>query len=179
MVLATQNPVEQEGTYPLPEAQMDRFIMKVLIDYPDKASEAKILQLIRQEIKSNSTGNNNPLNREIVFQARKEIHDIKVSEAIENYIVDLVNATRYPDKYNEEMARWIDFGASPRGTIALDICSRVLAWLNNRDFVQPEDVREIVHDVLRHRLILSYEAQAEGVSSDVVIDEILKNVAVV
>ncbi|MCU4156304.1 MoxR family ATPase [Carboxylicivirga sp. A043] len=179
MVLATQNPVEQEGTYPLPEAQMDRFIMKVLIDYPDKEAEAKILQLIRKETKGNSVNGHESLSQDIVFEARKEIQDIQVSEAIENYIVDLINATRYPDKYNEEMARWIDFGASPRGTIALDICSRVIAWLNNRDYVQPDDVREIIHDVLRHRLILSYEAQAEGINSDRVIDEVLKNVAVV
>lgn len=179
MVLATQNPVEQEGTYPLPEAQMDRFIMKVLIDYPDKEAEAKILQLIRKETKGNSVNGHESLSQDIVFEARKEIQDIQVSEAIENYIVDLINATRYPDKYNEEMARWIDFGASPRGTIALDICSRVIAWLDNRDYVQPDDVREIIHDVLRHRLILSYEAQAEGINSDRVIDEVLKNVAVV
>lgn len=179
MVLATQNPVEQEGTYPLPEAQMDRFIMKVLIDYPDKTAEAKILQLIRQEIKSNSTHLKTPLKQEIIFLARKEINHIKVAASVENYIVDLINATRYPHEYSDEMARWIDYGASPRGTIALDICSRVVAWLNNRDFVQPEDVREIVHDVLRHRLILSYEAQAEGINSDHVINEVLKHVAVV
>ena len=180
MVLATQNPVEQEGTYPLPEAQMDRFIMKVLIDYPDTESEAKILRLVREENKSTATGKKSePLSQDIAFKAREEIQAVKVSDAAEKYIVDLIFSTRYPEKYNEELGSWIDFGASPRGTIALDKCARVVAWLNGRDHVLPDDVRAIIHDVLRHRLILSYEANAEGVGSDKVIDEILKVVAVV
>lgn len=180
MVLATQNPVEQEGTYPLPEAQMDRFVMKVLIDYPDVESEKKVLRLVRDESKSSVPKiQNEALSQDIVFNARKEIENVKVSEAAEQYIVDLVFATRYPEKYSEELASWLDFGASPRGTIALDKCSRVVAWLNGRDFVQPDDIRAIIHDVLRHRLILSYEANAEGIDSDKVIDEILKVVAVV
>ena len=180
MVLATQNPVEQEGTYPLPEAQMDRFVMKVLIDYPDVESEKKVLRLVRDESKSSAPNiQNEPLSQDIVFDARKEIESVKVSEAAEKYIVDLVFATRYPGKYNKALGMWIDFGASPRGTIALDKCSRVVAWLKGRDFVQPDDIRAIIHDVLRHRLILSYEANAEGIDSDKVIDEILKVVAVV
>lgn len=180
MVLATQNPVEQEGTYPLPEAQMDRFLMKVLIDYPDAESEAKVLQLVRNENKSASTPKENePLKQDIIFAARKEIDNVSVSESAEKYIVDLIFATRYPEKYNEQLASWIDFGASPRGTISLDKCARVMAWLNKRDFVQPDDIRAIIHDVLRHRLILSYEANAEGVGPDKVIDKILKVVAVV
>ena len=180
MVLATQNPVEQEGTYPLPEAQMDRFIMKILIDYPDSESEAKILRLVRDESKnSGSVKKSTPLNQKIVFDARDEIQNIKVSDAAEKYIVDLIFATRYPEKYNKKIASWLDFGASPRGTIAIDKCARVVAWLNGRDFIQPDDIRAIIHDVLRHRLILSYEANAEGIEPDKVIDEILKVVAVV
>ncbi|WP_282038660.1 AAA family ATPase [Saccharicrinis aurantiacus] len=179
MVLATQNPVEQEGTYPLPEAQMDRFVMKVLIDYPSTDSETKILQLVRNEIKNhNTTNEKSTLNPQIIFDARAEIQNIEVSENIERYIVDLIAATRYPEKYNEELKNWIDFGASPRGTIAIDICARVMAWMNDRSYVTPDDVRAILHDVLRHRLILSYEAGAEGISTDKVIDEILKVVAV-
>ncbi|WP_075602943.1 AAA family ATPase [Saccharicrinis aurantiacus] len=179
MVLATQNPVEQEGTYPLPEAQMDRFVMKVLIDYPSTDSETKILQLVRNEIKNdNTTHQKATLNPQIIFDARAEIQNIEVSENIERYIVDLIAATRYPEKYNEELKNWIDFGASPRGTIAIDTCARVMAWMNDRNYVTPDDVRAILHDVLRHRLILSYEAGAEGISTDKVIDEILKVVAV-
>ncbi len=180
MVLATQNPVEQEGTYPLPEAQMDRFLMKLLISYPKSEDEKQILQLVRNETKSNgSVKSQQPLNQQVIFDARKEIQDIKVSEAVEHYIVDLINATRFPEKYNDQLAHYIDYGASPRGTIALDICARVMAWLNQRDFVLPDDVRAVVHDVLRHRLILSYEAGAEGVNADAVIESILKEVAVV
>jgi len=180
MVLATQNPVEQEGTYPLPEAQMDRFLMKVLIDYPDTESEGKVLRLVRDENNSATKKvKSEPLSQEIAFKAREEIQEVKVSEAAEKYIVDLIFATRYPEKYNEELGSWIDFGASPRGTIALDKSARVVAWLNGRDHVLPDDVRAIIHDVLRHRLILSYEANAEGIGPDKVIDEILKVVAVV
>jgi len=180
MVLATQNPVEQEGTYPLPEAQMDRFLMKVLIDYPDLEAEAKVLRLVRDESKSSAPDKKNEaLKQDIIFKAREEIQNVKVSDSAEKYIVDLVFATRYPEKYNKDLGAWIDYGASPRGTIALDKCARVVAWLNKRDFIQPDDIRAIIHDVLRHRLILSYEANAEGVGPDKVIDEILKVVAVV
>lgn len=180
MVLATQNPVEQEGTYPLPEAQMDRFLMKILIDYPSSDAEVEILRLVRNESKSKPTKvERATMSQAVVFDARQEIEEVEVSEAAERYIVDLVSATRHPEKYSEELARWIDYGASPRGTIALDKCARVVAWLNGRDYVQPDDVREIVHEVLRHRLILSYEAGAEGVTSDAVINELLKEVAVV
>ncbi len=178
MVLATQNPVEQEGTYPLPEAQMDRFLMKVLIDYPDTESERQILRLVREESKTAKQAVQ-AFSQQIVFQAREEIQQVKVSDSAEKYMVDLIFATRYPEKYNNEIGAWIDFGASPRGTIALDKCARVIAWLNGRDFIQPDDIRAVIHDVLRHRLILSYEANAEGISSDQVIDEILKLVAVV
>jgi len=177
MVMATQNPVEQEGTYPLPEAQMDRFLMKVIIDYPGDDAEIEILRLVRGEA-AGTHKPSDPISQEVIFNARKEINNIVPSEGIERYIVDIVSATRYPKKYSDELARWIDFGASPRGSIALDKCSRVIAWMNSRDFVNPDDVREICHDVLRHRLILSYEANADGITPERVIDEVLKLVAV-
>jgi MoxR-like ATPase len=177
LVMATQNPVEQEGTYPLPEAQMDRFLMKILIDYPSDESEKKILQLVREESKGNHV-KNEALSQDIIFTAREEIKNIEVSEAAEKYIVDLISATRYPEKYSEQFGKWIDFGASPRATIALDKCSRVMAWLNERNYVDPDDIRSVIHGVLRHRLILSYEANADRVSADQVIDELLKSVAV-
>jgi len=180
MVLATQNPVEQEGTYPLPEAQMDRFLMKVLIAYPDIASEARILQLVRGEAgPEKKTEKREPLSQELIFRAREEIHGVKVSEAAEKYMVDLIFGTRYPGNLGQELERWVDFGASPRGTIALDKSARVHAWMQGRDHVLPDDIRAVCHDVLRHRLILSYEANAEGISPDRVIDELLKAVPVV
>jgi len=177
MVLATQNPVEQEGTYPLPEAQMDRFLMKVLIDYPDTESEKAILRLVRQESKGAVNGHE-PMNPDIIFEAREEIKGIKVADVAEQYIVDLIHATRYPEKYSENLAKWIDFGASPRGSIALEKCARAMAWLNDRDHINSDDIRAIVHDVLRHRLILSYEANADRVTGDMVVDELLRVVAI-
>jgi MoxR-like ATPase len=186
MVMATQNPVEQEGTYPLPEAQMDRFLMHVYIDYPDEPSEAEIIRLVRGEeaaaqratAKGGDVAEQEPIPQEAVFEARVEIADLPVSEVIEKYMVDLVFATRYPDRYSEDLDRWIQVGVSPRGGIALDKCSRVHAWLAGRDHVLPDDVRAVVHDCLRHRLMLSYEASADGVSANDVIDRIVKEVAV-
>lgn len=177
MVMATQNPVEQEGTYPLPEAQMDRFIMKILIEYPSDESEKKILRLVRQESKGIHQ-KTEPIDQEVIFEARKEIRDIEVSDAAEQYMVDLISATRYPEKYSEKLAKWIDYGASPRGTISIDKCARVMAWLNERSYVDPDDIRAVIHSILRHRLILSYEANAERISADDVIDELLNVVAV-
>ncbi len=175
MVLATQNPIEQEGTYPLPEAQLDRFVMKIEITYPDAGEEAKIVSLVREESKGHIE-KVTPIAQQVVFDARKEISNVKVSDAAEKYMVDLVSATRYPDKFNKDLARWISYGASPRGTIALDKCSRVVAWMDGRDYVTPDDTRFVIHDVLRHRLILSYEANADRVNANAVIDTILKNV---
>lgn len=180
MVMATQNPVEQEGTYPLPEAQMDRFLMHVVISYPDDASELAILRLNRNE--QSATGKQEPkekLSPEVVFNARKEIAEVKIAENMEKYIVDIISATRFPDNYSKELDSWIDYGASPRGSIALDRASRAHAWMNGNDFVTPDNIRAVVHDCLRHRLILSYEANADGVTSDRVLDEVLKAVAVV
>ena len=179
MVLATQNPVEQEGTYPLPEAQMERFLMHVYVDYPDEASEAQIIRLVRGEEQPVSVdGQLTPIAQDVVFAARDEIHEITVSEAMEKYMVDLVFATRYPDRYEKELASWIHVGVSPRGGIALDKCARVVAWMEGRDHVLPEDVRGVVHGIFRHRLNLSYDASAEGISANDVIDRILKLVAV-
>ncbi|MFD1293741.1 AAA family ATPase [Lutibacter holmesii] len=179
MVMATQNPVEQEGTYPLPEAQMDRFLMHVTIDYPDDASELAIMRLNRNEQKkSKKEEADEKLSPQVIFEARDEISKITISENMERYIVDLISATRYPEKYSEELDSWIDFGASPRGTIALDRASRVHAWMEGKQTVTPDNIRAVIHDCLRHRLILSYEANAEGISANNVIDAILKQVAV-
>lgn len=180
MVMATQNPIEQEGTYPLPEAQMDRFLMHVMVNYPDAASEIKVLDLIRGEEGAAIKNKIKPktIEQKVIFEARHDIHNILVSESIKTYIVDLVNATRYPEKYGEELDSWIDYGASPRASIALDMCSRVNAWLNEREFVSPDDVRAVIHDILRHRIVLSYEANAEGITKNKFIDELLKLVAV-
>lgn len=179
MVMATQNPVEQEGTYPLPEAQMDRFLMHVVISYPDDASELAIMRLNRNEQGGGNSEKKEKLSPQVIFDARKEISQVKISEAMEKYIVDLISATRFPKKYSDELDGWLDYGASPRGSIALDRASRTHAWMSGNDFVTPEDVRAVVHDCLRHRLILSYEANAEGINADQVLDEILKKVAVV
>jgi len=178
MVLATQNPIEQEGTYPLPEAQMDRFLMKINIDYPDDETELSIIRLVRGEEQQQSV-EQIKVQQQAIFTARKEIHELHVSENVEQYIVALVMATRKPERYESELQNWIEVGSSPRASIALDKCSRAYAWLQGKDFVDPDDVRSVIHSVLRHRLILSYEASAEGISSDQVIDELVKQVAVV
>lgn len=178
MVLATQNPVEQEGTYPLPEAQMDRFLMHVMIDYPDDDSELKILRLNREEQSTTKTVSER-LSPKVIFEAREEIAKVNISENMEKYIVDIISATRYPGKYSKDIESWLDFGASPRGSIAIDRACRTHAWMSGNDFVSPDNIRAVIHDCLRHRLILSYEANAEGITPDQVISEILKQVAVV
>ncbi|MEN8139993.1 MAG: AAA family ATPase [Thermodesulfobacteriota bacterium] len=179
MVLATQNPIEQEGTYPLPEAQMDRFLMHVKVDYPSSDEELEVLRLVRSELESNGKEDKGEgIAQEIIFAARQEISKIHSSENIERYIVGLVAASRKPAKYDDKLAAWLEVGASPRGSLALDRCSRVHAWLRGRDHVGPDDVRAVVHDCLRHRLILSYEASGERISVDQVIDEIVRLVAV-
>jgi len=178
MVLATQNPIEQEGTYPLPEAQMDRFLMHVRVDYSTDEEELEIIRLVRGELSGEKQEEQESISQDVVFAARKEIVKIHSSESIERYIVSLISATRYPEKYDEKLATWIEVGASPRGSLALDKCSRAQAWLAGRDHVTPDDVRSVVHECLRHRLILSYEANAEGMSVDQVIDAIIKLVAV-
>ena len=182
LVMATQNPVEQEGTYPLPEAQMDRFLMHVNVEYPRVEDESSILRLVRSEESGGERGEGGdgggPIPQQAVFHARKEIHQTQIAESIEQYIVALIDGTRYPGKYSEDLDKWIDVGASPRGGIALDKCSRAHAWLRGQDHVTPDNVRAVVHDVLRHRLMLSYQANASGMSANAVIDELLKHIAV-
>lgn len=179
MVLATQNPIEQEGTYPLPEAQMDRFLMKVNIDYPDDSAELGIIRLMRNEEQASPDSDSLKISQDHIFSAREQIHDLHVSENIEHYMVALVMATRHPERYPDSpLAQWISVGSSPRATINLDKASRAHAWLQGKDFVDPDDVRSVVPAVLRHRLILSYEAAAEGVTSDQVVEEIIRQVAV-
>ncbi len=179
MVLATQNPIEQEGTYPLPEAQMDRFLIHVTITHPDDSAELEIIRLVRGESKAGAAAAPpERMPQQVIFDARAQIDSMEVSEAVESYIVSLIAATRRPDGYGEDLKRWILVGASPRGSIALDKVSRAHAWLGGRDYVTPEDIRAVVHQCLRHRIILSYEANAEGITTDQVIDEIVKLVAV-
>lgn len=177
LVMATQNPIEHEGTYPLPEAQLDRFLMYVTIGYPDESVERNILTLARQEALGSSTTTEQsikPLPQKVLFDARREVLNVFTSEALENYIVQLVIATRNPTLYSNDLARWLRLGASPRATIALDRCAKAHAWLDNRDYVTPKDIHVIAHDVLRHRILLTFEAEAEGVNSDHFIDELLR-----
>lgn len=182
LVMATQNPLEQEGTYPLPEAQLDRFLMHVEIDYPDADTELKILKLTRGEslndINHNLAETIGKLSQLDIKAARKSILELHMSQAIETYIVQLIMATRRASAYSDELAQWIEIGASPRATIALERCARAHAWLNGRDFVTPEDVQAMLENVLRHRLILSYQAQAEGITANQVISTIAKLVPV-
>ena len=181
LVMATQNPIEQEGTYPLPEAQMDRFLMHVQVGYPDEAGEAAIVRLVRGEEGggADKTANKqDKLVQEVIFAARGEIRQVKVSEAIEKYIVALVFGTREPERLDADLAKWIEIGVSPRGAIGLDKVARAWAWFSGRDYVTPDDVREVVHDVFRHRVILSYEAHASGIRADQALDRIVEKVAV-
>ncbi len=176
LVMATQNPIEQEGTYPLPEAQMDRFLMHVLVDYPAPEAERAILALSRQEALNEPTTKVEPLTQKSLFDARKQVNKIHMSEAVEEYLVQLILATRNSTAYSGELGQWLDYGASPRATIALDKCSRALAWIEGRDFVTPDDIRAVAHDVLRHRLILSFEAEAGGINANQVIDKLIETV---
>ena len=182
MVMATQNPIEQEGTYPLPEAQLDRFLMYVRIDYPAAEAEHAILALNRETAArqgTHATPATKPvLNAEAVFSARRDCLFLHMAPALERYIVELVLATRDAARYREELGRWVSYGASPRATIALDRCSRAHAWINGRDYVSPEDVQAIAHDVLRHRVLISFEAEADGMDADAVVSELLNLVPV-
>jgi len=213
MVMATQNPIEQEGTYPLPEAQLDRFLMHVRVGYPDAAREAEILRLVRGESRQRGQGHDAPIESlalETLFEARRQVLDVHLSDSVEDYLVRLVTTSRGPatqasavsigsagmsdpsgdalaDRVADaltgqgvaaDLARWIQVGASPRGTLALDACARAHAWLDGRDYVSPADVQAVVHDVLRHRVLLTYEAEADGIDGDAVIDALLREVAV-
>lgn len=177
LVMATQNPIEQEGTYPLPEAQLDRFLLQLMVDYPNADSELEILRLNRGEALGNKVAEAVTISQEEIFEARKQVLTIYMAEDVEQYIIRIVMATRQPEKYSDTLASWLQMGVSPRATLALDRCARAHAWLQGRDFVTPEDVQTMAFPVLRHRLLLSYEAQAEGIASDRVIEHLLEQVA--
>jgi MoxR-like ATPase len=174
MVMATQNPIEHEGTYNLPEAQLDRFLMYIKVDHPDSETEKKILHLIRDEIGGKKVSKYDGVTVEDVLKAREEALKVHMSDEVEEYLVQLVGATRHIERYNSSFKGYIAYGASPRATLALDRCSKVYAWLNGRDFVSPEDIHAVVYEVLRHRIILSFEAQAEGYTTDDIIASLLK-----
>lgn len=181
MVMATQNPIEQEGTYPLPEAQLDRFLLHIKVDYPQAEHEKSILHLARSEAYTDAVRHKpvfEAINQNIIFAARDEVLNLYMAEALEDYLLQLVLATRQPEVYGKDLARWLQYGASPRASIALDRCAKAKAWLAGRDFVSPEDIQDLAFDVMRHRLILSYEAEAEGITTDQVIHEIIARVAV-
>ncbi len=194
LVMATQNPIEQEGTYPLPEAQLDRFLLHVFIDYPSVENELKIMRLVHNEAKnrnlpekenntvvSNDSAENDDVQKILakdIFKARSEVLEIYMAEEIERYLVEIIAATRTPERYSDELARLITWGASPRGSLALDRCSRARAWLHERDFVTPEDIQDLAVDVLRHRIIESYEAESDGLTPDDVIIKILTKISV-
>ncbi|MCS5546704.1 MAG: MoxR family ATPase [SAR324 cluster bacterium] len=194
LVMATQNPIEQEGTYPLPEAQLDRFLLHVFIDYPSSENELRIMRLVRKEALNeiqSSTGkktkNSNvsaekseaqTISAAYIYEARNEVLKTYMSPEIERYLVEIIAATRTPEKYSDDLARLITWGASPRGSLALDRCARARAWLYERDFVTPEDLQDLTGDVLRHRIIESYEAESDGITTDDVITKILSQVAV-
>ena len=173
LVMATQNPIEQEGTYPLPEAQLDRFLLHVRVGHPDAVSERRVLHLVREEAQGGRKEAFPAVSQEIVFAARQEVLAIHLAPQLEEYLVQLVVATRRPAPYGAKLERLVRYGASPRGTIALDRCSRAVAWLAGRDYVTPDDVHAVAPDVLRHRILLSYEAEAEGVTPDAVVEQLL------
>lgn len=176
MVMATQNPIEQEGTYTLPEAQLDRFLMYVKIQQPDIEAERKILRLVQAEEKNEMPPVKEKIRQSVIFDAKKEVLHTYMSPELEEYLIQFIVATRNPKPYDMRLERYITYGASPRGTIALDIAARAHAWLNNRDFVMPEDIHTLIKDVLRHRVILSFEAKAENISTDTVLDMLIEKV---
>ena len=194
LVMATQNPIEQEGTYPLPEAQLDRFLLHVLIDYPSVENELEIMRLVRKEalaeitkpsaIKAENSEDASEksvsanISAQEIFAARKEVLNIYMSPEIERYLVEIITATRTPERYSDELARLLTWGASPRASLALDRCARARAWLHERDFVTPEDLQDLTGDVLRHRIIESYEAESDGITPNDVIKKLLALVPV-
>ncbi|CAK1698920.1 MULTISPECIES: MoxR family ATPase [Vibrio] len=173
LVMATQNPIEQEGTYPLPEAQLDRFLLHLEVEYPDMESELEILRLNRGEAQGNESVQPQEVSQQTIFEARQEVLNIHMADTIEQYIIRLVMATRQPKQYSDQLDQWLDMGVSPRATIALDRCARAHAWLAGRDYVTPQDVQAMAFPVLRHRLLRSYHAQAEGVTANQVIAHLI------
>ena len=178
LVMATQNPIEQEGTYPLPEAQLDRFLMLVRVSYPDATAEQAILRLARNEAGGSHRRPEGTVSQADIFAARKAVLDIHMAPAVEEYIIQLIMGTRAPQQYDAELAEWLEYGASPRATIALDRCARANAWIAGRDYVSPDDVQAVALDCLRHRLIVSFEAEAAGVTSDQIIVRLLETIPV-
>jgi len=176
LVMATQNPIEQEGTYPLPEAQLDRFLMHVSIGYPSTEAERCILQLVRNEAQNKTPAAPRIISQGDLFAARQEILAMHMAPAVEEYIIQLIMATRHPELYGDDLANWLEYGASPRGTISLDRCARAHAWILGKDFVSPDDIQAVFFDVLRHRILLSFEAEASGVTPDKVLTTILERV---
>jgi len=179
-VMATQNPIDQEGTYPLPESQLDRFLLKVTIDYPRVDSEVQIMQQVRREARQDEVALSIPamlpIAQQTIFDARQQILDIYMAQPVEQYIAQLVDASRNPQPYSTALADWIQYGASPRASLAFDRCCRALAWLEGRDYVSPEDVQKLAHEIMRHRILLTYQAEADGISTEQVIDELLAKV---
>ena len=178
LVMATQNPIEQEGTYPLPEAQLDRFLMHVRVSYPDRDAEQAILRLARSEASGEQSQPERTVSQADIFAARQGALEVHMAPAVEEYIIQLVIATRDPSLYDAELADWLEYGASPRATIALDRCARANAWIEGRDYVSPDDVQKVVFDCLRHRLIVSFEAEAAGVTSDQIIERLIERIPV-
>jgi MoxR-like ATPase len=178
LVMATQNPIEQEGTYPLPEAQLDRFLMHVRVSYPDADAEQQILRLARNEASGERVRPAATVSQADIFAARQAVLSIHMAAAVEEYIVQLIVGTREAGRYDSELAEWLEFGASPRATIALDRCARANAWIAGRDYVSPDDVQAVAHDCLRHRLIVSFEAEAAGISSDQIIERLIQRITV-
>jgi MoxR-like ATPase len=176
LVMATQNPIEQEGTYPLPEAQLDRFLMHVTIGYPAIDAEREILNLVRNEAKNQAPQAPKKVAQEELFACRQDILSMHMAPEVEEYIIQLIMATRQPELYGEDLDSWLEYGASPRGTISLDRCARAHAWIQGRDFVSPDDVQEILFDVLRHRILLTFEAEASGITPDKVLETVRERV---
>jgi len=181
MVMATQNPLEHEGTYPLPEAQLDRFLLHLRIDYPDAAAEKRILHLARSEALTPDAPGHQPtpvLDQNQIFSARRDVLGVYMSDDVENYLLELVFATRNPASYGAELASWLEYGGSPRATLAIDRAARAHAWLRGQDFVSPADIQDVARDALRHRIILNFEASADGITADRFVDELLQRIAV-
>jgi len=178
MVLATQNPVEQEGTYQLPEAQLDRFLMEAVVDYPTREEELKILELDHQQLKTNYTPPTKRLSQAELFAMRRDAANLYLDPKLNSYIVDLVQATRNPKVYDPDLARWCRFGASPRASIALARCARARAWMDGDQFVAPHHIQAVAPEILRHRLLLTFEAEAEGITTDEFINRLLNLVAI-
>lgn len=178
MVLATQNPVEQEGTYHLPEAQLDRFLMEAVVDYPTREEELRILELDLQRQKTSYKAPSKPLPQTELFAMRRDVANLHLDSKLNSYIVDLIQATRNPKVYDPDLARWCRFGASPRASIALARCARAHAWMDGDQFVAPHHIQAVAPEILRHRLLLTFEAEAEGITTDELIDRLLNLVAI-